>query len=174
MRGGVLADTAPASRISHPHDFLTNERHFGMLHLDAIPPARRAKQLDEDDPLLLEAEPWFDQATMSFYPEYYQFAGPETQVPNLLFPMMLAKSWIARGDANEDRADSARLALASIEHKRGETEAARAHLARLRLSQMSEKEQQRAYQLLADTAESPLERLRWLAPLRGLAAAAGP
>ena len=43
MRGGVLADTAPASRISHPHDFLTNERHFGMLHLDAIPPARRAK-----------------------------------------------------------------------------------------------------------------------------------
>ena len=46
-------------------------------------------------------------------------------------------------------------------------------VARLRLTQMSDKEQQRAYRLLADTAGSPLQRLRWLAPLRAKAVAAG-
>jgi len=64
---------------------------------------RPAKVLPGDDPLLLEAEPWFDQATCSFYPDYYQFAGPTTQVPNLLFPLMLAKSYISRGHTSEDR-----------------------------------------------------------------------
>ena len=44
MRGGVLADTAPAQRISYPLDFLTNERHFGMPHLESMPRARKAKR----------------------------------------------------------------------------------------------------------------------------------
>ena len=44
MRGGVLADSAPASRISHPHDFLSNERHLGMPHIETMPRARRAKR----------------------------------------------------------------------------------------------------------------------------------
>ena len=44
MRGGVLADTAPAQQISQPHDFLTNERHFGMPHIESLPRARKAKR----------------------------------------------------------------------------------------------------------------------------------
>lgn len=73
--------------------------------------------------------------------------------------------------SDEDRADSARLALAEIEHARGNDPASRSLLARLRLTQMTDKEQQRAYQLLADTATSPLQRLRWLAPMRAKAVA---
>ena len=44
MRGGVLADSAPAQQISYPLDFLTNERHFGMPHLESLPRARKAKR----------------------------------------------------------------------------------------------------------------------------------
>lgn len=56
--------------------------------LDALPP---------DDPLLLEAEPWCDQATMRFYPEVFAVRGGQTQLPNNLFTVTLARSWIARG-----------------------------------------------------------------------------
>jgi hypothetical protein len=56
-----------------------------------------------DDPLLLEAEPWVDRATMTFYPDILEPNGWATQVPNLLFALNLAKSWIARGhDAADD------------------------------------------------------------------------
>ncbi len=57
-----------------------------------------------DDPVLLEAEPWVDQATMRFYPDVWPMAGPETQIPNLLFEITLAKSWAARADATRDAA----------------------------------------------------------------------
>ncbi len=55
------------------------------------------------DPLLVEAEPWCDQATMRFYPEIFPIRGSETRIPNLLFMLTLARSWIARGT---DAADS--------------------------------------------------------------------
>lgn len=55
--------------------------------------------LPGNDPLLLEAEPWVDQAAMRFYPQIWSPIGWDTQVPNLLHCMVLGKSWIARGRA---------------------------------------------------------------------------
>jgi hypothetical protein len=60
------------------------------------------KVFPPDAPLLLEAEPWVDQATMKFYPEIYALDGYETRVTNLLFALNLARSWIARGLEAED------------------------------------------------------------------------
>jgi hypothetical protein len=61
-----------------------------------------------DDPLLLEAEPWVDQARCRFYEEVWQVAGVETPVPNVLLALNLARSWVARGKL----ADDPRVALA--------------------------------------------------------------
>jgi len=58
--------------------------------------------LPADDPLLLEAEPWSDQAAMSFYPELLKPEGWYTQVPNLLVPLTFARSWVARGLESPD------------------------------------------------------------------------
>ena len=58
--------------------------------------------LPADDPLLLEAEPWCDQATMSFYPELLKPEGWYTQIPNLLVPLTFARSWVARGVESQD------------------------------------------------------------------------
>ncbi|OFV83233.1 MAG: hypothetical protein A2Y78_15540 [Acidobacteria bacterium RBG_13_68_16] len=55
-----------------------------------------------DDPLLLEAEPWCDQATMRLYLDIYPIKGWETEVPNLLIQLTFAKSWVARGMAVSD------------------------------------------------------------------------
>ena len=55
-----------------------------------------------DDPLLIEAEPWCDQASMRFYPEFFELEGPDTRITNLLFPLNLVRSWVARGMAAED------------------------------------------------------------------------
>jgi hypothetical protein len=55
-----------------------------------------------DDDLLLEAEPWVDQATMSFYPGIFPMEGTETRITNLLFALTLARSWTARGVAADD------------------------------------------------------------------------
>jgi hypothetical protein len=60
------------------------------------------KVLPPDHPLLLEAEPWVDQATMKFYPQIYPLDGYDTRVTNLLFALNLARSWIARGLEAED------------------------------------------------------------------------
>jgi hypothetical protein len=57
--------------------------------------------LPPDDPLLLEAEPWCDQATMTFYPDIYEFDGFETRITNLLLPLNFVRSWVARGLAAE-------------------------------------------------------------------------
>jgi hypothetical protein len=57
-----------------------------------------------DHPVLLEAEPWVDQATMRFYPDIWPVAGPETNIPNLLFAITLAKSWAARAETASDSA----------------------------------------------------------------------
>ena len=55
-----------------------------------------------DDKLLLEAEPWVDQATMSFYPEVFRMEGAETRITNLLFMLTMARSWTGRGVDTED------------------------------------------------------------------------
>jgi hypothetical protein len=60
------------------------------------------KVLRPDDPLLLEAEAWMDQAECSFYPELFEMDGVRTEVPNLLFAVVLAKSWVDRGAVSED------------------------------------------------------------------------
>jgi len=62
------------------------------------------KVLLADDPLLLEAEPWCDQATMRFYPEHFKLEGWSTQLPNLIVPLNLARSWVARGMSAADPA----------------------------------------------------------------------
>ena len=58
--------------------------------------------LPPDDPLLLEAEPWVDQATMAFYSGVFELEGYSTRITNLLFALKLSRSWIARGVAEED------------------------------------------------------------------------
>jgi hypothetical protein len=50
-----------------------------------------------DYPLLLEAQPWVDQATCRFYPDVWEHEGLATPIANLLFTINLAKSWTARG-----------------------------------------------------------------------------
>ena len=62
----------------------------------------RANILPPNDPLLLEAEPWCDQARMSFYPELIRPNGWYTQLPNLLVPLTFARSWVARGIESPD------------------------------------------------------------------------
>ncbi len=53
--------------------------------------------LPPDDPLLLEAESWCDQATMDFYPEIFPLDGYATRITNLLLPLNFVRSWVARG-----------------------------------------------------------------------------
>ncbi|HQR68035.1 MAG TPA: hypothetical protein PLB02_11615, partial [Thermoanaerobaculia bacterium] len=65
-------------------------------------PAALGKVLPPDDPLLREAEPWCDQATMRFYPEIFELKAWDTQVPNLILPLTLARSWAARGEVEKD------------------------------------------------------------------------
>lgn len=60
--------------------------------------------LPPDDPLLREAEPWVDQATMRFYPDVFKVEGFATRIPNLLIGLTFARSWIARGMDNPDSA----------------------------------------------------------------------
>jgi len=62
------------------------------------------KILPPDDPLLAEAEPWCDQATMRFYPDFYPIEGLSTPVPNLVALSTFAKSWVARGMSLADNA----------------------------------------------------------------------
>jgi len=60
------------------------------------------KVLPGDDPLLLEAEPWVDQATCSFYPDVWEVTGMDTAIPNLLFMLDLARAWVVRGKLADD------------------------------------------------------------------------
>jgi hypothetical protein len=58
--------------------------------------------LPPDDPLLREAEPWADQATMRFYPDLLPLKGWATPIPNGLLALTFARSWAARGMAASD------------------------------------------------------------------------
>jgi hypothetical protein len=64
---------------------------------------RTWRVLPVDDPLLLEAQPWVDQAQCRFYPDVWKWTGMDTPIPNLLFALDLARSWVARGHLTEDR-----------------------------------------------------------------------
>ena len=67
-------------------------------------PGELGEVLPGTDPLLLEAEPWCDQATMRFYPDFFPIKGYATQIPNLMLQLTFAKSWVARGMAASDPA----------------------------------------------------------------------
>jgi hypothetical protein len=58
--------------------------------------------LPPDDPLLKEAEPWADQATMRFYPDVWAAEGSSTPIPNLLVSLSFARSWVARAAASPE------------------------------------------------------------------------
>jgi len=60
------------------------------------------KHLPADDPFLLEAEPWADQALMKHYPEVWEINGHNTAITNLLAILTVAKGWVARGNATVD------------------------------------------------------------------------
>lgn len=62
-------------------------------------PDEGSKIFPPQHPLLLEAEPWTEQATLRFYPDLLELAGWETEIPDLLFALDLARSWVARGRA---------------------------------------------------------------------------
>ena len=76
------AEAAMARRVEH------GPLRMAPSGLDVLPPT---------DPLLAEAAPWCDQATMRFYPEVFPVQGGRTQLPNNLLTLNLARSWIARG-----------------------------------------------------------------------------
>jgi hypothetical protein len=78
------AEAAMKRRVDGPAD-------FGLV----LPPG---------DPLLKEAEPWADQATMRFYPNVWAAEGGSTPIPNLLVSLSFAKSWAARAASSPDSA----------------------------------------------------------------------
>jgi hypothetical protein len=63
-------------------------------------------RLDPGHPLLLEAEEWCNQARLRFYPEVIPLAAENTKVISLLVPLVLANSWIARGNKCKNPADA--------------------------------------------------------------------
>jgi hypothetical protein len=67
-----------------------------------VQPEWVGKVFPPNHPLLLEAEPWVDQATMSFYPDIFELNGYATRITNLLFMLNLARSWVARGIVDDD------------------------------------------------------------------------
>jgi hypothetical protein len=58
--------------------------------------------LPGDDPLLIEAEPWVDQARCRFYPDVFEIEGMATRIPNLLLMLDFARSWVVRGKLSSD------------------------------------------------------------------------
>jgi hypothetical protein len=67
-----------------------------------VGPGDLGKVLPPNDPLLLEAEPWCDQAKMRFYPDLLPIQGWTTPIGNLLLTVTFARSWVARGMAATD------------------------------------------------------------------------
>lgn len=65
-------------------------------------PPRLKKVLPPDDPLLLEAEPWADQAIMRYYPDVLPYEGVSTAYPNFLAMLTFARSWVMRGLEADD------------------------------------------------------------------------
>jgi len=84
-----------------PHGSRLSEAEAAMGHLVDHGPLAIApngiKVLPPSDPLLAEAAPWCDQAEMRFYPDVFPVQGGDTQLPNGLFMITLARAWMARG-----------------------------------------------------------------------------
>ena len=84
--------------------FAAFAQQHGERFADAEAASKRRVQVEgvgpvlpAGDPLLAEAEPWCDQATMRFYPDVFPLEGWETRVPNLLLSLTFVRSWVARG-----------------------------------------------------------------------------
>jgi len=121
-KGGPLAFTVdldllaplgdgPANAAEWFRDFTSGDgARLGELEAAqdrGVPSRRRAGKhqvFRSDDPLLLEAEGWVDQAECRFYPGLFEVRGTQTRIPNLLLVLQLARSWVERGDAAEDPA----------------------------------------------------------------------
>jgi hypothetical protein len=88
----IMDDGGPGPRL---------EEAKAALQLRVAHPTLK-KVLPFDHPLLDEAEPWCDMASMRYYPELHALRGHLTVIPNLLFPLALAKTWVARGLAADD------------------------------------------------------------------------
>jgi hypothetical protein len=94
--------------------FALFEKNVGPRYAEATAAMKRridrqdwvGKVLPPDDPLLLEAEPWCDQATMEFYPDIFPLDGYATRITNLLLPLNMVRSWVARGLAAEGKEDA--------------------------------------------------------------------
>ena len=89
--------------------FALFEKQRGPRAADAEAVARRVERRGDigmvvaaADELLLEAEPWVDQATMSFYPDVFPMEGTGTRITNLLVMLTMARSWTARGVDADD------------------------------------------------------------------------
>jgi hypothetical protein len=90
--------------------FALFEKGRGPRDADAQAFQKRRYQRDDDlgevvagdDELLLEAEPWVDQATMRFYPEIFRMEGADTRITNLLLMLTMARSWTGRGVDADD------------------------------------------------------------------------
>ena len=65
-------------------------------------PPRLKKVLPPDDPLLIEAESWADQAIMRFYPDVSPYEGVSSAYPNFLVMLTFARSWVMRGLEADD------------------------------------------------------------------------
>lgn len=105
--------TGPANAALWFKDFFKAAEGPGGPRLDeAIAADERRIQGPDDwglvlpaaDPLLIEAAPWADQATMRFYPDIFAIEGFRTQVPSLLIMLTFARSWAAWGATADDPA----------------------------------------------------------------------
>ena len=75
--------------------------------------------------------------------------------------------WVEQNHPNGDRVDVARVEMASIELSRGNKAAAASRMRRVRMSRLSSAERRDAYRVLADASDDPVNKLRWLAQVRG-------
>ena len=74
--------------------------------------------------------------------------------------------FVVRNHADGEFADEARVRAATLEYGRGENEAAREVLARVRFSQLNRAQRRAAYRVLVSTSPDDVAALRWLAHLR--------
>jgi hypothetical protein len=97
----------PANTAIWLRDFARSDgsRAAEVDHSDLVPVSflgREQRVYPPDHPLLLEAEPWVDQASCLFYPDIWAAEGAGMPVANLAFAVNLARSWTARGATQKD------------------------------------------------------------------------
>jgi hypothetical protein len=100
--GDGSSNAASWLRLFAKSDGVRVSEGWGERKIEREIAGRTWRVLPADDPLLLEAEPWVDQARCSFYPDVWKFTGVATAIPNLLLAIDLARSWVARGLEAED------------------------------------------------------------------------